>query len=170
MKSWEAAYKETLILHLKYTREAGYKIGVRECQLLAHDASKWSELEFPAYAAWFKGTKGNPDAFARAWLHHIHNNPHHWQYWIFSDGYTLERSKVENGVVEMPARFALEMVADWMGASMAYTGDWDIADWLENNMAKIRIHSQTAQYLREVLDHLGYADIVYTYQFSQEIT
>lgn len=160
------AYRDSLLTHIRYVQEAGRMIGVSEQQLEMHDRSKWTHEEFPGYAYHFHGG-GAPDKFAKAWLHHIHNNPHHWQHWIFPDNYTPKDSKVENGVVEMPQHFALEMIADWMGASKAYTGDWDMKDWLTKNMSKIRVHSRTAQFLCETLDHLGYADIVWGQEFRK---
>ena len=51
-------------------------------QLLDHDESKWSEEEYGPYDEYFYGSKDNIDEFNYAWLHHIHNNPHHWQYWV----------------------------------------------------------------------------------------
>ena len=89
---------------------------------------------------------------------------------LFADGFTPKGSQVEAGAVEMPQRYALEMVADWMGASYAYTNSWDMADWLTKNMPRIRVHSKTAAYLRGVLDTLGYADIVYMQKFDREQT
>lgn len=161
-------YIASLIEHVNYVRQAGLKIGVPGRQLACHDDSKWTQAEFPGYAMHFKGG-GAPDAFASAWLHHLHHNPHHWQHWIFSDNFTPEGSEVENGVVKMPEHYALEMVADWLGSSMAYTGSWDMKVWLLQNMPRIRVHSNTAVFLRETLDHLGYADVVYTWKFAQEL-
>jgi len=158
-------FKKSLDKHIAYVREAGRKIGVPEKQLEIHDVSKWTKDEFPGYAMHFHGG-GAPDKFATAWLHHIHYNPHHWQHWIFADGFTPKGSNVENGVVEMPLHFALEMIADWMGASRAYTGSWDMKDWLCVHIPKIRVHSETAEYLRQVLDGLGYADIVNVQEFN----
>ena len=50
-----------------------------------HDASKSKPDEYEAYDAYFYG--GNRSyavvqAFQRAWLLHIHRNPHHWQHWV----------------------------------------------------------------------------------------
>lgn len=49
-------------------------------------------------------------AFNRAWLLHIHRNPHHWQHWILHEdsGKTL--------VLLPEAVVADEMLADWIGA------------------------------------------------------
>jgi hypothetical protein len=167
-------FYESVTAHIRYVREAGRHLGVPESQLAIHDDSKFMAEEFPAYAINFHSGSSPVDGsaasanFVRAWLHHIHHNPHHWQHWIFPDGFSPRGSGVENGVVEMPRHYALEMIADWMGASMAYTGSWDMADWLHKNMPKIRVHSNTATYLRSQLDVLGYADIVYMQRFAHE--
>ncbi len=151
------AYADSLREHIAYVREAGRKLGVLEDRLAIHDDSKWSLAEFPGYAMHFQGG-GDPDGFAAAWLHHIHHNPHHWQHWIFPDGFTPKGSNVEAGVIEMPANYCLEMVADWMGAGMAYTGSWDMSKWLSDNFHKVRVHSRTARYLLGVLKGLGYEE------------
>lgn len=161
------AFTESLREHLSYVREAGARLRVSQAQLDIHDDSKWTIHEFPGYARHFKGG-GAPDEFAAAWLHHIHFNPHHWQHWLFADGFTPKGSNVENGVVQMPANYAVEMVADWMGAGRAYTGSWDMSDWLSEHIPKIKVHSRTAALLREILDAQGYADIVYTHKFASE--
>lgn len=166
-KAIAEAFIESLKQHIAYVQEAGRMIGVAESQLEIHDLSKWSKAEFPGYAMHFKGG-GAPDEFASAWLHHIHFNPHHWQHWIFSDGYTPKDSNVQNGVVEMPLYYVTEMVADWMGAGRTYTGSWDMKDWLWEHIPKIKVHSSTANALRGLLDSLGYADIVHVKSFANE--
>lgn len=160
-------FTESLTAHIAFVREAGRKLGVPDEQLAVHDDSKWTDAEFSGYARHFHGG-GAPDEFSKAWLHHLHHNPHHWQHWIFPDGYSPRGSKVESGVVEMPQYYALEMIADWMGASRAYTGFWDMQKWLYENMPKIRLHSATADFLQAELDHLGYADTVYVQKFAHE--
>lgn len=162
------AYEAKLNHHIACVREAGRKIGVDEDLLRIHDASKWSREEFDGYALHFCGS-GQPEMFSRAWLHHIHANPHHWQHWLFPDDFSPKDSKVENGAIEMPVCYTLEMIADWMGSSKAYTGSWDMTDWLCKNMKRIRLHSKTIAVVRNVLDAEGYADTVYLYQFAGEI-
>lgn len=153
-----AAFAETLHEHIAYVREAGEMLGVDKTQLLFHDESKWSVFEFSAYANHFKGG-GVPDAFAKAWLHHLQNNPHHWQHWIFPDGFTPKGSNVENGVIEMPKNFALEMIADWMGANKTYAKSWDMAEWLQNNFSKVKLHSITRRFVVSKLHELSYTFI-----------
>lgn len=152
------AYLDSLFAHISYVRQAGATLGIPEHQLREHDTSKFSLQELPYYVRNFHGDKRDPDGFAKAWLHHIHHNPHHWQHWIFPDGFAPKGSCVEGGCVEMPQEYAIEMIADWMGASMAYTGSWDMAEWLSKNTSKIRVHSETARYLTRALDSMGYMD------------
>ena len=166
----EEKFKESLEKHIKYVHEAGTLIGVPEEQLAIHDDSKWTEVEFTGYAHYFHGERTPEviDRFACAWLNHIHQNPHHWNHWIFADGYTPKDSSVENGVVRMPDNYALEMIADWMGASMAYTGSFDMTSWLIENMPKIRLHSKTAGYVWGILNGMGYD--VHNRQFDNQKT
>lgn len=161
-------YLDSLMVHIGAVQEAAIKLGVPLEQYAVHDLSKFSKEEFGGYAMHFQGG-GAPDAFASAWLHHIHFNPHHWNYWIFPDGYTPHGSKVEAGVVFMPDKYTLEMVADWMGASYAYTRSWDMSDWLKKNMRKIILHSDTAFYVRIILTDLGYGKIVLAERFKHEL-
>lgn len=166
------AYKDRLRAHIAAVQEFGRKIRVPERQLEIHDKSKWSDNEFAHYALHFCSDLSKEKTiadFVEGWLHHIHHNPHHWQYWVFPDGYSPPRSGLENGVMEMRPEYALEMIADWHGASRVYTGSWDIQKWLWENMPKIRVHTRTAEYLRNQLDGLGYADVVFMQQFAHEI-
>lgn len=154
-------YLFSLVDHIGYVHEAGRMIGVDPAQLDIHDQSKFSDEEFPWYASHFHGG-GSPKGFAYAWLHHMNHNPHHWQYWIFPDGFTPKESNVENGVVRMPDKYALEMIADWMGASKTYTGSWDMAEWLDKNAPRIRLHSLTKRYVIGKLSELGYKELKFS--------
>lgn len=149
----------SLETHVMFVKEAGEMIGVPSNLLEAHDMSKWSEEEFPHYARHFYGDKGDPKGFTRAWLHHIHYNPHHWQYWRLSDDYSPPGADVDDGCIEMPERYVREMVADWMGASRAYTSSWDMSDWLRKNLCKVRVHRSTEKLLWNILIDIGYRDI-----------
>lgn len=51
----------------------------------AHDQSKNEPDEYEAYDAYFYGNNRSYEVvqrYQRAWLLHIHRNPHHWQHWI----------------------------------------------------------------------------------------
>jgi hypothetical protein len=156
---------ESLHLHKKYVMEAGLIVGgIPEERLFNHDASKFTEAEYPHYARQFFGDKDDPNGFARAWLHHIHYNDHHWQHWIFPDGYNLKGSSLQNGVMVMPEVCVREMVADWMGASYAYTDSWDMSDWLNKHFCddsdkRIILHSETRLIVYDILFSIGYREI-----------
>lgn len=145
--------------HIRFVREAGKKVNAWPALLEVHDQSKFSEIEFCGYATHFPN-RTNPDGFAEAWLHHCHVNPHHWQHWLSPDGYSVPGSRVENGAHIMPGLYLDEMIADWMGAGMAYSGSWDMRDWLVENLPKIRLHSLSRNELAQKLIAVGYAEVV----------
>jgi hypothetical protein len=147
-------YAESLKLHINYVMEAWLDtLGGDYGEIEYHDHSKWFPAEFPFYAKHFFGG-GDPDNFPSAWLHHLHNNDHHWQFWMFPDDYSPDG--VVNGCIEMPTNCALEMIADWLGASKAYTGDWNMSGWLEKNFQKVRLHPNTKYLVVNTLLELGY--------------
>ena len=158
------AFYDKVTEHISYVQEAGKSLGLTKDQLELHDYSKFSPQEYGAYAKHFHGG-GAPQEFAAAWLHHIHSNKHHWQYWIFPDGYTPRSTNIEQGVVEMPFLYQVEMIADWIGAGKAYTGSEDMTDWLSKNIGRITLHSLTAASVSDLLRHLGYTDVVNEYGF-----
>lgn len=150
-----ARYLRSLNTHRKYVREAGEKIGASSELCRAHDLSKYSAEELYPYADWFYGSKSRPDLYDRAWLTHIHLNPHHWQYWVLPPEFNAD-GDVSNGCLLMPKEYVLEMIADWMGANMAYQGTWDMTVWLKNNFCKIKLHEVSYAYLVRELTKLGY--------------
>lgn len=168
-KHYREQYSESLTRHISAVQEFGLRIGLSARHLALHDTSKWSEEEFEPYARHFYGEGCDPDWMARAWLHHIHHNPHHWNHWIYSGGWVPKGADCENGALPMPYMYLQEMIADWHGASFAYTGSWDIQKWLFENMPRITLHSKTAQQAREILDMLGYADTVFVQRWAHEV-
>lgn len=151
---WEDKYVKSLKAHIEAVREAGQRLGVPEHILVDHDQTKWMSMEFPFYARQFCGDARDPDGFSVAWLHHIHHNSHHWQYWIIPDHISPRGSNAEKGAIEMLEHCALEMVADWLGSSFCYTGSWNIDNWLEKNWDKLILHSKTRKYVANVLEEI----------------
>jgi hypothetical protein len=149
-------YAESLDRHIACIREAGAALGVSARQLREHDVSKWSQAEFPFYADWFYGSRANPAGFERAFLHHIHQNPHHWQHWSFTSGFTGWSGGLEDGLIQMPDEYVLEMVADWQASSVAYSGHSDMSAWLSANLSKVKLHSKSRERLIKILRQLGY--------------
>ncbi len=112
-------------------------------QGIIHDLSKFYPSEWIPYAEYFYGNK-DKKAFNVAWNHHIHRNPHHWQYWIltFDEGFCAP--------MPMPDRYIQEMVADWKGANklLSKTG---VVKWYEENREKIKLHHTTRKKVEALL-------------------
>ena len=116
----------------------------------SHDASKFGPEEYEAYDAYFYGER-DEDAFNRAWLHHIHNNPHHWQHWLLmnDDGKYRDPDKVIP--IEIPRVYALEMVADWWSFSWRSGNLREVFDWYEDHSDSIILHPKTREFVESVL-------------------
>ena len=122
-------------------------------QLLDHDDSKGSEEEYGPYDEYFYGSKDNVDEFNYAWLHHIHNNPHHWQYWVLVND--------EDGTIalDMPYNYIIEMILDWWSFSWKSNNLYEIFSWYEehkktmilNENTKIIVESMLKD-MKEILD------------------
>lgn len=79
---------------------------ILEMQAKCHDESKYTALEYPFYENYFYGD--NPadpqvvEAFEQAWLHHIRQNPHHWQHWVLIHDEPAEDGAPDITPLEMP--------------------------------------------------------------------
>lgn len=116
-------------------------------QINAHDDSKWSEEEYEAYDNYFYGnkTKEVEEAFDLAWLHHQHNNPHHWQHWL------LQEDDGGKKALEMPKEYVIEMIADWWTFSWKKNNLKEIFDWYANNKKKMILHPNTLEFAEKIL-------------------
>jgi hypothetical protein len=139
-----------LVRHKWYVAVTARHLGIPVRGLL-HDLSKFRPSEFIPYARYHfapdgtfirrrvgAGFSGDEDAaFHRAVLLHQRRNPHHWQHWVRAadDGRARPLS--------MPPEFVREMVADWMGASLAQKSAVDLWTWWEMNRKQMLLHPDT---------------------------
>lgn len=117
----------------------------RHC-LFAHDASKKTAAEYPAYDDYFYGEKTDDviDAFNYAWLHHIHKNPHHWQHWVLiHDDEPME-------ALEMPFEYVIEMICDWWSFSWKKGDLNEIFQWYEDHKGML-LHPETRKLVESIL-------------------
>ena len=120
----------------------------------SHDESKWSSEEFYPYAVYFNGDKNADDraeveeAFNVAWLHHQHNNPHHWQHWL------LREDDGDMFALKMPYHYILEMISDWWAFSWAKGNLYEIFDWYEDNKPKMLLHEETQKTVESILEQI----------------
>lgn len=115
----------------------------------SHDNSKFSDEEYKAYDDYFYGTKKAlvEEKFNYAWLHHIHNNPHHWQHWV------LKNDDGPEEALEMPYEYVVEMISDWWSFSFAKENLYEIFDWYEAHKNMI-LHKNTRKLVEEFLDKI----------------
>ena len=123
-------------------------------RLIVHDISKFTPLEFIAYAKTFYKSDGTSQydetmEFNQAWNHHQKCNLHHWQYWILK----FDRGDIEE--LPMPEIYIQEMIADWLGAGKAITGRYDnIFNWYEYAQPTKYMNSITKIRVEEILEAL----------------
>ena len=112
------------------------------------DADNYYELtpEYDAYANYFYGkqTQDVKDAFDRAWLAHIHANPHHWQHWV------LHNDTDGTKILDMPYVFIIEMIADHWSFSWKSNNLYEIFKWYDKNKSMIMMSDKT----RKTYEHL----------------
>lgn len=123
-----------------------------------HDLSKYGSEEFDAYDDYFYGKEGLDEddiavvdgAFDYAWLHHIHHNPHHWQYWVLME----DEGKVKP--LRMPSRYIYEMIADWWSFSFKSGNLYEIFDWYDDHENKMTLHEDTRFQVGLILARIRY--------------
>lgn len=120
--------------------------------IVSHDLSKYAPDEYKPYDNYFYGEKSLTAtiAFNRAWLMHIHRNPHHWQYWVLID------DDAEEGTIciEMPYEYIIEMICDWWSFSWIKGDLFEIFAWYENHKNHIKLHRNTRLIVEEILERM----------------
>jgi hypothetical protein len=142
-------YLRSVIKHKWYTFIECCKLGIPWLGII-HDWSKFLPSEWMPYVNSFYGPWSRDDkpqwvqdAFDAAWLHHQNRNKHHWQYWM------LVQDDDNDKVLPMPDRYRREMLADWRGASRAYTGGENTLQWYTERADKwpSRLHPETREWI-----------------------
>lgn len=126
---------------------------------LVHDLSKYSPTEFWESVKYYSGTRSPIDAckekngVSMAWLHHKGRNKHHYEYW---------QDNFDNGGehLEMPDKYAIEMLCDYLGAGKAYMGKKFTygaeLDWWENKLKTVNaMHYRQKRFIGIVLRELS---------------
>lgn len=116
------------------------------------DANQYYDLkcEYDAYADYFYGeqTEEVKQAFDKAWLAHIHANPHHWQHWM------LQNDEDGLKLLDMPYVFIIEMICDWWAFSWKQENLYEIFSWYEKNKDGILLSDKTRKTVNSILDKL----------------
>ena len=100
----------------KYCKEMGIP-----WQGITHDLSKFSPTEFFESVKYYQGNSSpipackKVNGYSEAWQHHKGRNKHHYEYW--TDNYDKGTT-----TIQMPPKYVLEMMADWLAAGRTYHG------------------------------------------------
>lgn len=152
-----------ILKHKWYVFLASRRVaGIPLWRIIIHDLSKFSPAEVPAYKDRLlnDGKIRDRVKWAYAWHHHQKRNPHHWEYWTFfwhaHGDENFYNGIIVNNCIEIPETYLREMVADWMAASMIYTGSWDITEFVADGWSKMRLHAKSRILLQKILAEQGY--------------
>ena len=143
-------YFKKIVKHKYYVGRECAKCGLF-WQGLIHDNSKFSLAEFVPSALYWEQSNEDRDPiktaeikyrYSLAWQHHKGHNPHHWEYW-------MDYGKKGRGTaMKIPYNYAIEMICDWVGASIAYgDGEWSSERFYHyylKNQENRRFHKDTA--------------------------
>lgn len=160
-KDKENEYKQYLALHRNYVTKAfewfqenlpnifehgglNYKVDI-EMNVLFHDASKYLDAEFFPYMEYFYGSGENQEEFDKAWLIHIHKNPHHWQYWL------LYEDEGDVKALDMDYPYIIEMICDWWSFSFKTGNLKEIFSWYEDHKHVIKLSDKTENLVKKIL-------------------
>lgn len=118
-----------------------------------HDSSKYSSEEYEAYDKYFYGKEKTDEVkknFNYAWLHHIHENRHHWQHWV------LINDEPGEGLValDMPYRYIIEMICDWWAFSWKSGNLHEIFSWYDKHKEYMKLSDNTRKTVEEILDKI----------------
>jgi len=152
-------YLKVVLWHKWFVFRSCLRLGVPLWIALVHDWRKFLPREFFPYARNFyniDGTKRkirdatgayNPAVqnveFQLAWLDHQRAR-HHWQSWcVIGDSGKLSPQP-------MPEVFVREMIADWMGAGLAYD-NYDPHGWYAVNAKNMILANETKKMIENIM-------------------
>jgi hypothetical protein len=138
-------------IHKYWVAKYCFKAGLY-WQGIMHDMSKFSWIEFWESVRYYQGTSSPINAckadkgYSLAWQRHKGHNPHHYEYWTdrYDDGTVA---------IEMPYKYEVELICDWIGAARAYLGkDFSYQKeykWLVNKLKNThpKINENTAKFV-----------------------
>lgn len=160
MNAWKHFKK--ICIHKKWVFYYCCKCGI-PWQGITHDLSKFSPIEFFESIKYYSGVDSpinlckEKNGYSMAWFHHKGRNPHHYEYWV---------DNLDNGgkAIQMPFKYALELICDYLGAGRAYQGnnftyqkeyEW----WLKKSEHPLLMHPHTKLFITSVLELLADAEI-----------
>ena len=127
-----------------------------QCIIKNHDISKYSKEEFESYQRHFtpaNNTDRNLESdFNKAWLHHIHNNPHHPEHWVLFD--YKDKSII---ITPMPDEYIIEMICDWIAMGIKFNNT--AYNWYNKSKYNIPLHNDTKIKVENLLEAIKEYDL-----------
>ena len=118
--------------------------------LYGHDRSKDDAEEYNAYDAYFYGNNRSFEVvqnFKKAWLRHIHHNPHHWQHWVLINDDPNEGEVI----LDMPLNYIFEMICDWWAFSWKSGNLYEIFNWYDAHKDYMKLSDKTRKTVEDIL-------------------
>lgn len=118
-----------------------------------HDESKDDLEEYDAYDAYFYGEERTEEVvenFNRAWLRHIHKNPHHWQHWVLIN----DDPKCGTIVLDMDYQHIIEMICDWWSFGFRAGNLYELFSWYDKHKDYIKLSDKTRKTVEDILDKI----------------
>ena len=118
-----------------------------------HDRSKNTIAEYDAYDQYFYGKNKSYEVvnnFNHAWLHHIHRNPHHWQYWVLINDDPGEGMVV----LDMSYCYIIEMLCDWWAFSWKKENLHEIFNWYDAHKDYMKLSKNTRKTVEDILEKI----------------
>lgn len=142
-----------IIIHKFWVAYYCFQIGLY-WQGIIHDLSKFSLTEIKGALKYWNDSKSSLayekeiNGYSATFLHHRGRNPHHYEYWVHS-------LDVGGIAAEIPRKYVLELICDYLAACRTYGGDPrnEINWWLEVSPS-IKMHDNTKFYIYRVFNHL----------------
>ena len=119
----------------------------------AHDQSKSESDEYEAYDAYFYGNNKSYQVvqdYRKAWLLHLHRNPHHWQHWVLIN----DDPKEGEILIEMPINYIWEMICDWWAFSWEKGNLHEIFKWYDEHKKYMKLHTNTRKKVEDILGRI----------------
>ena len=88
--------------------------------------------------------------YRRAWLLHIHRNPHHWQHWVLIN----DDPKEGEIALDIPYNYILEMICDWWAFSWQKDNLNEIFNWYDEHKAYIKMSPKTRKSVEAILEKM----------------
>ena len=128
-------------------------IDLRNQIRLDHDRSKSTIAEYDAYDQYFYGRNKSYEVvqnFNKAWLHHIHRNPHHWQHWVLINDDPGEGEII----LDMPDEYIIELICDWWAFSWKKENLHEIFKWYDEHKDYMKLSKNTRKKVEDILSKI----------------